>query len=35
MDNLNPVFVKEIKVDYYFEMQQIYKVEVYDVDDIT
>ena len=32
---MNPEFVKEIKVDYYFEMQQVFRVEVYDVDDLT
>jgi hypothetical protein len=35
VDTLNPDFVKEIKVDYYFEMQQIFRVDVYDVDDAT
>ena len=33
MDNLNPEFIKEIVVDYYFEMEQRFIVEVYDVDD--
>ena len=35
VDNLDPEFVKEIKVDYYFEMQQIFRIDVYDVDDNT
>ena len=34
-DNLDPEFVKEIKVDYYFEQQQKFRVDVYDVDDNT
>ena len=33
LDNLNPEFIKEIVVDYYFEMEQRFSVEVYDVDD--
>ena len=32
LDNLNPCFIKEIVVDYYFEMEQRFSVEVYDVD---
>ena len=33
-DSLNPKWVKSITVDYYFEMQQNFRVEVYDADDI-
>lgn len=32
-DNLNPEFVKKIPVDYHFEEQEKFKVEVYDSDD--
>ena len=32
-DDLNPEFVKKIQVDHIFEMQEYYKVEVYDADD--
>jgi len=32
-DNLNPEFVTEIEVDYFFETQQFFKVEIYDCDD--
>ena len=32
-DNLNPSFVKKIQVDFHFEQQEHYKVEVYDSDD--
>ena len=32
-DNLNPQFVKKILVDYHFEEQEFFKVEVYDSDD--
>jgi hypothetical protein len=35
MDNLNPVFVTEINMDYLFESQQNMLVEVYDCDDAT
>ena len=34
-DSLNPKWVKNINVDYYFEMQQNFRVELYDADDIT
>ena len=33
MDNLNPVWVKSLQVQYNFEVTETYKVEVYDVDD--
>ena len=33
-DNLNPHWVKDIKVDYFFEVQQNFRVELYDADDI-
>jgi hypothetical protein len=33
MDNLNPVFVTEINMDYLFESQQLMVAEVYDCDD--
>ena len=32
-DSLNPEFVTEINVDYFFEQQQKFKVDIYDVDD--
>ena len=32
-DSLNPEFVKEFNVDYYFEQQQKFRIEVYDIDD--
>lgn len=32
-DSLNPEFVTEIPIDYYFELQQNITAEVYDVDD--
>lgn len=32
-DNLNPEFVTDIPVDYYFEIQQNLEVNIYDVDD--
>ena len=31
-DNLNPEFVTEINVDYMFEQQQRFRIDVYDVD---
>ena len=31
-DSLNPKWVKSINVDYYFEAQQQFRVEIYDVD---
>ena len=34
-DNLNPEFVKKIVAEFYFERQEKFKVEVYDVDDDT
>ena len=34
-DNLNPVFVTPINLDYYFEKQQNLRVDVYDADDAT
>lgn len=33
MDNLNPVFVTTINMDYFFESQQNMLAEVYDCDD--
>ena len=32
-DSLNPRWVKEIDVDYFFEIQQNFRVEMYDADD--
>ena len=32
-DNLSPEFVTKVQVDYMFEGQELYKVEVYDSDD--
>jgi len=32
-DNLNPEFVTKILVDFHFEQQEVFKVEVYDSDD--
>ena len=32
-DNLNPEWVKNIDVDYYFETQQRFLLQVYDADD--
>lgn len=32
-DSLNPKWVKPIKVDYFFEMQQSFVLKIYDVDD--
>lgn len=32
-DNLSPTWIKNIDVDYLFEEQQNFMVEVYDVDD--
>jgi hypothetical protein len=32
---LNPEFVKKILAEFYFERQEKFKVEVYDVDDDT
>ena len=32
-DTLNPKFVKKIMVDFHFERQDNYRVEVYDSDD--
>ena len=32
-DNLSPAWVKKIQVDFHFEQQEQYKVEVYDSDD--
>eukprot|EP00356_Strombidium_inclinatum_P004089 CAMPEP_0170501502 /NCGR_PEP_ID=MMETSP0208-20121228/38493_1 /TAXON_ID=197538 /ORGANISM="Strombidium inclinatum, Strain S3" /LENGTH=49 /DNA_ID=CAMNT_0010780087 /DNA_START=220 /DNA_END=369 /DNA_ORIENTATION=+ len=34
-DNLNPSFVTAIDVDFYFEEAHKFKLEVYDVDDMT
>lgn len=33
MDNLAPAWVKSFDVEYHFERRDVYKVEVYDVDD--
>jgi len=35
MDNLNPVFVTEVNMDYLFESQQLMVAEVYDCDNAT
>ena len=32
-DNLNPEFVTKTMVDFHFEQQEVFKVEVYDSDD--
>ncbi len=32
-DNLNPIFVKSITVDYLFEEKQEIRIAVYDIDD--
>lgn len=32
-DNLSPVWIKSLDVDYMFEEQQTFLVEIYDVDD--
>jgi Ca2+-dependent lipid-binding protein len=34
-DNLNPVFVSEVSVEFHFEEQQRFLVKVYDADDGT
>ena len=34
-DNLNPVFVKSIIVDYCFEEKQEIKISIYDIDDFS
>jgi len=34
-DNLNPVFVKSILMNYYFEERQDVRISVYDVDDFS
>ena len=34
-DNLNPVWVKNIDVNYFFENQQKFILQVYDADDLT
>lgn len=34
-DNLNPHFVKEILVDYMFEQQQTFRIDIYDADDAS
>ena len=34
-DNLNPEWVKNIDVNYYFENQQKFILQVYDADDMT
>lgn len=31
-NNLNPVFVKSLEISYYFEREQMIKIEVYDID---
>ena len=33
-DTLNPQWVKNITVDYFFEIQQMFRVEIYDVDNL-
>jgi hypothetical protein len=35
MDNLNPVFVTTVNMDYFFESQQVMIADVYDCDDAT
>lgn len=35
VDNLNPKFVTTVNVDYYFELQQNLRIDVYDADDAT
>lgn len=35
MDNLNPQWVKQIDVQYNFEVREVFKVEVFDVDDFN
>jgi len=35
LDNLNPEFVNEIEVNYKFEENQAFVIEVYDADDMT
>jgi hypothetical protein len=32
-DNLSPIWIKSLDVDYLFEEQQTFLVEIYDVDD--
>ena len=34
-DNLNPDFVTKVEVDYYFEENQSFLIEAYDMDDNT
>lgn len=34
-DSLNPQFVKEIMVDYMFEEQQTFRIDIYDCDDAS
>lgn len=35
MDNLSPQWVKQFDVQYNFEVRELYKIEVYDVDDFN
>ena len=35
VDNLNPKFVTTVNIDYYFELQQNLRIDVYDADDAT
>ena len=35
MDNLNPQWVKQMDVQYNFEVREVYKVEIFDVDDFN
>ena len=34
-DNLNPVFVTPLTLDYHFEIQQNLRIDIYDADDVT
>ena len=34
-DSLNPKWVKSMDVDYFFEAQQNFRLEIYDADDIN
>ena len=35
MDNLNPIFVTEVSVEFHFEEQQRFMIKVFDADDGT
>jgi len=34
-DNLSPVFIKTVELNYFFEQNDKYVVEVYDADDVN